>query len=90
MEQIHLILYICASIQYLQIDVPNDMDLKMLVRCILIKTTTYISHLCSLCLSKPNANEEIVDQLDKMIESDKLLTNYMIKRISNHILLKWD
>ena len=71
-------------------DVPKDMDLEMLVRFILIKSTTYIPHLCSLCLTIPNADEEIVHQLQKLIDSEKLLTNYMIKRICNNILLKWN
>ncbi len=86
-EQVHFILYLCLCIQYFQLDIPKDMDLDMLVRFILIKCTTYIPHLYSLCLSIPNANEEMVYQLQKLIESEKLLTNYMIKRISNNILV---
>ncbi len=43
-----------------------------------------------ICLTNPNVNDEIVHQLQKMIESEKLLTNYMITRIYNNILLKWN
>jgi hypothetical protein len=89
-EHVHFLLYMCLCIQYFQLDVPKEMDVEMLVRFILIKSSTYIPHLCSLCLSIPNANEEIVHQIQKLIESEKLLTKYMIKRICNNILLKWN
>jgi hypothetical protein len=66
------------------------MNLEILLRFILMKTSTCVPHLYSLCLSIPNADKEIVYQLQMIIESDQLLSNYMIKRIGNHILLKWN
>jgi hypothetical protein len=89
-KKILLKLRFAGTLQYFQIDIPEDMDIEMLIRFILIKSSTYIPQLCSLCVSIPNANDEIVHQLQKMIESEKLLTNYMIKRICNNILLKWN
>jgi hypothetical protein len=64
------------------------MNLEILLRFILMKTSTYVPHLYSLCLNILNADEEIVYQLQMIIEPEKLLGNYMIKRIGNHILLK--
>lgn len=89
-EQIHFILHLCPSIQYLQIDIPRNIDLDKLIRFILIKSSTYIPHLCSLCLTIPNADNKVVDQLQKLIKSEKVLINYKIERMHNHILLKWN
>jgi hypothetical protein len=64
------------------------MNLRMLLRFILVTASTYIPHLNSLCLSFPSACEEMVYQLQMIIEPEKLLANSMIRRIINHILLK--
>jgi hypothetical protein len=87
-EQVHFILYLCLRVQYFQVDIPEDMDLSMLLRFILLKASTYVPYLNTLCLSLSNADNEIVSRLQLIIESEKLSSNYMIKRIGNHILLK--
>jgi hypothetical protein len=88
-EQVHFLLYLCLCIQYFQMDVSENMDLEMLGRFILRNTSTYVPQLRSLCLCVPNASEEIVHKLHKLIDTEKLLSNYTIKRICNKIFLKW-
>ena len=78
----------CAK--YFQMNIPKHMDFKMLVRFILIQANTYNLYLRFLCLGIRNANEDMVQKLQKLIDSEKLLSNYMIKRIGNYILLKWN
>lgn len=90
MEQTHFILRLFPFIKYLQMDISGDFDLEKFRRFILIKSSTYIPDLCSLCLTVLHADNKIVDQLQTLIKSEKLLTNYMIKRICNHILFKWN
>ncbi len=89
-EQVHFLLYLCLCIQYFQVNVPENMDLEMLVRFILIKADTYIPQIRTLCFCISNANEEIVHQLRKLIDTENLLSTYMIKRIGDNILLKWN
>jgi hypothetical protein len=88
-EQVYFILYLCHRMQYFQLDVPKNMDLNVLVRFILKESAMHTRFLNSLCLSTPNANEYTIDQLQKMIKSEKLLFNFNIKCISNNILVKW-
>jgi hypothetical protein len=89
-EQVHFLLSVCRCIEYFQMGVPNNMCLAMLTRFILHISNTYYPHFDSLCFSVSIANEDMVDQLRKMIESEKLLSNYNIKCIDNNILLKWN
>lgn len=88
-EQVYFILYLCHRMQYFQLDVPKDMDLNVLVRFVLKESTINTRSLDSFCLFTPNANEYTIDQLKKMIKSEKLLLNFNIKCIYNHILVKW-
>jgi hypothetical protein len=89
-EQVHFFLHLCPSIQYFQVNISKCMDFKMLVRFILIQANTYNLYLRYLSLCIRNANEDMLQELQKLIDSEKLLSNYMIKRISNYILLKWN
>ncbi|CAF4118379.1 unnamed protein product [Rotaria sordida] len=89
-EQIHLLLYLYRRIQYFQIDLPVDMDPQMIVRFIIIKSSIYTPYFNCLCLSIPNFNEDSIEQLEKLIESEKFLFNYRIKCICGNVLLKWN
>ncbi|CAF1360040.1 unnamed protein product [Rotaria sordida] len=88
-EQVYFILYLCHRMQYFQLDVPKDIDLNVLVRFILKESAINTRSLNSLYLSIPNANEYMIDQLQKLITSEKLLLNFNIKCICNNIFVKW-
>ena len=89
-EQVHFFLYLCPSIEYFQVNISKHMDFKMLLRFILTQANTYNFYLRFLCLGIKNGNEDMLQQLQKLIDSEKLLSNYMIKRIGNYICLKWN
>ncbi|CAF3763264.1 unnamed protein product [Rotaria sp. Silwood1] len=89
-EQVHFFLYLCPSIEYFQVNIPKHMDLKMLLRFILTQANTYNFYFRFLCLGITNASEDMLQQLQKMIDSEQLLSSYMIKRIGNYICLKWN
>ncbi len=89
-KQVHFLLHLCLCIQYFQVNVPKNMDLEMLVRLISQKAGAYNPCLKSLSLCIPNATEAMVYQLQNLIGTEKLLSSYMIKRICNDILLKWN
>jgi hypothetical protein len=90
MGQVVFLLSLCRCMQHFQIDVSKSMDLDALLRIILIKAGTFVLQLRSLCLCIPNASEDIIHQLKNLIESERLLFNYMIKRSGNNILFKWN
>jgi hypothetical protein len=89
-EQIDLLFYICPCLQYFQVDVPNDMNLEILVRFILIRPYTSFPHFNRLCLSLSNINNDMIGQIQNLIESEKLLSIYNMKCIYNNIILKWN
>ncbi len=45
-------------------------------------------HLRSLCFRIPTADNQIVKKLEKMIDNEKLLVDYTIKRICDNIHLQ--
>jgi len=89
-EQVHFFLYLCPRVQYFQVNIPKHMDYKMLGRFNLIQAKTYNIYLRFLSLCIKNANEDMIHNLQKLIDSEKLLSNYMIKRFGNYICLKWN
>lgn len=89
-EQMHFFLNLCPYVQYFQVNVPKHMDFTILVRFILIQACTYNHHLRFLSLAIQNASQHMVHKLQKMIDNEKLLSNYIVKRIGSYILLKWN
>jgi hypothetical protein len=43
-----------------------------------------------LCFHVPAADDQTIKQLNKMIDDEKLLTNYTIKRVLDYIHLQWN
>ncbi|CAF1131356.1 unnamed protein product [Adineta steineri] len=89
-EQLNFLLFLCNYMQYFQVDCGKDMDLEPIVRHILMKTRIYIPHLTCLHLNVQSGNEEMVYNLQRLIENEKLLNKYTIKRISDNIILRWN
>jgi len=89
-EEVHFLLHLCPCIQYFQVNIPKHMDFKIVGRFNLIQAKTYNIYLRFLSLCIKNANEDMIHNLQKLIDSEKLLSNYMIKRFGNYICLKWN
>ena len=89
-EQISFLLYLCICVQHFQIHVSTTIDLNVLLRLILTKTKAFVPRLRSLCLWIPIASDDTIRQLQDLIESERLLSNYLIKRSGDSINLKWD
>ena len=90
MGQVEFLLVLCLCMQHFQIHVSKTMDLDALLRLILIKTVTSVPQLRSLCLCIPDPHDGITRQLQNTIESERLLSNHLIKRSGDKIVLKWD
>ncbi|UJR19435.1 hypothetical protein I4U23_022565 [Adineta vaga] len=88
-KEVNFFLNLCLRMKYLHLSVLQHINLDDLLRCILLQANTFLSQLKYVCLHVPSASEEIVYQLQKLIDTEKLLTNYMINRSGNYIYLKW-
>jgi len=80
---------LCPRIQHFEVSWVTNIDLPRLVGFILMKPLTHIPQLHSLLFNARNGRDEIVDELQQMIDSEKLLSDYIIKRSSDDISLRW-
>jgi hypothetical protein len=80
---------LCPRMEHFELNWIKNTDLDRLVRIILMKTTTHIPKLHSLCINSNKANDEKVHELQKMIDSEKLLSDYTIKCSGDYISLRW-
>jgi hypothetical protein len=80
---------LCPRMEHFETKWMGDTDLERCVRVILMKTITCIPNLHSLRFDTNKANDEKVHKLQKMIDSEKLLSNYTIKRSGDYISLRW-
>ena len=90
LKQVDFLLHLCRSMEHFQIHLSRTINLDSFLRHILHKASTFVPPLRSLCLCIPNANEITIHQLQNRIESESLLSNYMIKRCGDYIYLQWD
>jgi hypothetical protein len=96
MEQIHFLINLCYRMRYLEVECTKDNDLANIIGYISANNIIHVPYLCSLCLCVPNANEKMIESLDKIIDNERLFDNdnktfhdYVIRRIQNRIFLNW-
>jgi hypothetical protein len=90
MDELDCLLAICPYTNYLQIEHLNNTDVKLVLDHVLTK----IHHDCndqlrSLYFGVPTADDQMIKTLQKMIDDEKFLINYTIKRIGDHVYLQW-
>lgn len=83
------LLALCPQMEHMEVNWITNTDIERLVRFILTKTTTHIPHLHSLRLSVLQPNDEMIQTLQNITNSEKLLSNYLIKRSGENIYLQW-
>jgi hypothetical protein len=89
-EDIYFLIELCPRMIYLKVDSLNNMDMKLFVRLILTKIS--VKSDCQLRLLSFHiaaADDKVVEKLNEMIISEKLLLDYTIKRILDNIYLEW-
>jgi hypothetical protein len=90
-EEVYFLLELCPHLIYLKVDDIDNMDMKLFVRLILMKMKTQEqSKLQLLCFHVPAADDQTMKQLNKMIDDEKLLIDYTIKRVLDFIYLQWN
>ena len=89
-EEVYFLMDLCTHMTYLKVNYINHMDIELFVRLILMKMMTNNNHqLRLLAFRVAAADDEMIQKLDNMINSEKLLLNYTIKRIDDNIYLQW-
>jgi hypothetical protein len=90
-EEIYFLLELCPHLIYLKVDNIRNMDMKSFVRFILVKLMTkYFHPLRLLCFHVRAADDQTIKQLNKMIDEEKLLFDYKIKRVLDFFYLQWN
>jgi hypothetical protein len=90
-EEIYFLIELCPHLIYLKVDNICNMDMKLFVRFILKKLMTkYLHQLRLLCFHVRAADDQTIKQLNKMIDDEKLLFDYTIKRVLDFIYLQWN
>jgi hypothetical protein len=89
--EIQFLMTLCPCVEYLETSPTNETDLELFVQFILTKqNSNRITRLSALCISVQNGTNQMIRDLQKMIKIKRLLYNYVIKRIGNHIYLHWN
>jgi mannitol/fructose-specific phosphotransferase system IIA component (Ntr-type) len=77
--------------EYLRVASLNDMDVELFVREILNKINSENNqHLRLLSFVIEGANDELIQKLDNMIKTEKLIVDYSIQYVYlDNIFLQW-
>jgi hypothetical protein len=90
-EEVYFLIELCPHLINLKVDNIRNMDMKLFVRLILMKMMAKYPHqLRLLSFHVRAADEQTIKQLNKMIDDEKLLIDYTIKRVLDFIYLQWD
>jgi hypothetical protein len=88
LAEIEFLIDLCPSMEYFEVYCSDEIDLKLFVRFILMKTNRCIPNLCTLCLSITEENDTMVKTLQEMINLEALLDDYTITRIYDKIYIQ--
>lgn len=88
---IYFLMDVCPKMEYLRVCSLNDMDVELFLRSILDKINSENNqHLRLLSFIVEGANDELIQKLTKMIDTEKLITNYSIQYVyRDNIFLQW-
>jgi hypothetical protein len=91
-EEIFSLIDLFPQMKYLQIGFTNNIHIQLFIQNILKKILNKSSNLQlrSLCLCTPLADDHIVKNIQNIIDQEKLIFDYRIKRVWNDIYLQWN
>ncbi len=87
-EEVQFLINLCPHLQYFQVGCSDKVDLKSLVRSILMKTTQTITELRTLCLNVEQPNDEMIKELQDLIHHGQWCQNYTIMYINEKIYIQ--
>jgi hypothetical protein len=89
-EQIFFFIRLIQYVEYLEIECSNDINLELLVDCILLKTGNCVtSKLFSMCLCVGRINDEMMEKLHQIMARKDFVHEYTINRVCDRIYFQW-
>ncbi|CAF1393035.1 unnamed protein product [Rotaria sordida] len=89
-EEVYFLLRLYPRMKYLKVNFIYDIDHKLFVRNFLRTINSHRhQYLQSLDFQIPKINVQIINELEEMINHEKLLRHFTIKHILNYIHLEW-
>ncbi len=76
LAEVQCLIELCPRMQYFQFGCFDKIDLKSLVKSILMQTTHIITELRTLCLINKDLNDKMVKDLQEMINRGQWFRNY--------------
>jgi len=89
-KELDFLMCLSYPLNYLQINSLHNINIESFIREILIR----INHGCNealgfLCLRVPTADDQLIENLKEMIDSNQWLVDYTIKRVDDKIYVQW-
>jgi hypothetical protein len=89
-KELNFLLGLCCYVKHLHINSLQNINIESFIREILIRITGHSNEdLCLLCLRIPTADDQLIEKLKKIIDSNRRLVDYTIKRVTDKIYLQW-
>jgi len=89
-KELNFLLGLFCYVKHLHINSLQNISIESFIREILIRITGDSNEdLCLLCLRIPTADDQLIEKLKKIIDSNGRLVDYTIKRVMDKIYLKW-
>ncbi|CAF5035586.1 unnamed protein product [Rotaria sp. Silwood1] len=89
-EEVYFLLKLCPRMKYFKMNFIYNIDYKLFVRNFLrIINSNRHQYLQSLYFQISKINIQIINELEEMINHEKLLRHFTIKHILNYIHLEW-
>ncbi|CAF1476369.1 unnamed protein product [Rotaria sordida] len=89
-KELDFLFTLCPYMEYFKIRCINTMDIQSYLRTIFKKIKQNNNHyLHSLCFPVRTTDEQIIENIKRMINYEKLLSNFTVKRILDTVYLQW-
>ncbi|CAF1044257.1 unnamed protein product [Rotaria sp. Silwood1] len=89
-EDFYFLLELCPYMEYCKVNSIKRIDYRFVLRYIFKKIKDDCNdHLRLLCFRIPTADDEMIKKLKRMINFEKLLFNYTIKRVADYLYFQW-
>ncbi len=91
LDQVHILMDLCPHMHNFQVKCRNIIDAEWLIRYVLTKRNkNFIPYLSSLCIWFSTTDDKMTNNLQTIIDTEKLVDNYTINRICDRIYLRWN
>jgi hypothetical protein len=89
-DEIYFLMQIFPRINSIHFNSINNINVELFIRDILLKINEDSNqYLRLLCLRVPTVDDQMIKKLEIMIHLNKLIVDYQIKRVMDHIYLQW-